>query len=255
MARNPFIVKMSIAAILMGVLILSSFGARALWVQGAALAIEKPLFKIVAGLRATFSSSASGSGPAEERTQALAFTVGELQKENRDLQNALHFKEESGLVLLGARVLLYTKDAGREALIVDQGSTQGVAVGDEVIDEYHIFLGTISEAGNGFAKVEIASNPGTTFEARIAPFDLPILAQGIGARAFLLKLIPRDVPVRAGDPIALSSDTRFRAFLLGSLADTQSNNAQAFQEAYAVSLAHPENARNIFIITTPPHTP
>jgi len=181
-----------------------------------------------------------------EHQKALVFELEQLKLENAALKKVLSFKEASKLFLKGARVIFYSRELGKEFLLIDQGKKAGIKAGDLVIDAEQVFIGIVKEAGDGFAKVGVAANPGETFEVEIMPLRMRALAKGLGARAFTIDLLPADTPVRKGDLVGLLNKDKF--FLLAEIAGEKEVSGSAFKEVRAVYLAHPELAREVFIL-------
>ncbi len=184
----------------------------------------------------------------DEHQKVLVFELEQLKLENAVLKKALFFKEENKLSLKGARVIFYSQELGKEFLLIDQGKEAGVKLGDLVVDAEQIFMGVVKEAGDGFAKVGIASNPEETFEVEIMPWRVRALAKGLGARAFTIDLLPLDTPLRKGDLVSLLNKDKF--LLLGEIAGEKGVSGSAFKEARAVYLAHPELVREVFILSS-----
>lgn len=198
------------------------------------------------------SSSADGDREAllEEKDLQIRSLTFDLQKKERELstiKTILGFKEESGVPLKGARVLFHGMEAGREFILIDQGSRQGVAIGALAVDDRHSLIGDVVETEDEYAKVDLASNPGKTFEVEIPRLNIRALVEGIGSRVFALKLIPRDVQIIKGDIVSLSA-VQYRSILLGEVLSEPSESGGVFWNAKVISYARPEFTKIIFLI-------
>lgn len=175
------------------------------------------------------------------------FEVGVLRKENEVLRKALALKETFQFPLRSAGVLYYSRELGREFITVDVGSDDGLKEGDLVLDEHLIFVGTVKDLAGNLAKVDIASNPANTFEARLTSLGgVPLLTKGLGQRTFALELIPFDIPLRKGDFVALVYGGK--DLLLGEVVSERSIKSAVFKEGRATLLVRPELLRFVFVL-------
>lgn len=263
--------KIIIAMALLGALI---FFSDSLGVKNFVFRLVRPLFKTAMWINSLGLSQEEINLREENgRLKAQVFELEQLKLENTALKKALSFKETSKLSLKGAKVIFYSQESGKEFLLIDQGREAGIKSGDLVIDAEQIFIGTVKEAGDGFSKVGVASNPGETFEIEITSLPgsslrqlrscpaesgtaeelLPglkirALAKGLGARAFSIELLPLDTPVRKGDFAGLMNRDRF--LLLAEISGEKIVNGSAFKEARALLVVRPEMANEVFIISS-----
>ena len=243
--KKNYILKIVIIFLAAGFLIWFGKSDKGERVRGPALLAVKPFLAIGTQLR-LLTLPAVPDEP-DNRLRALEFTLREKEDENERLKEALNFSQTAKISLIGARVLHYSREAGRELLLINAGKEQGVLAGQLVIDSDKLVVGRVHSAEDNAAIVDIASNPGNTFEVRIIPFSITVLAEGMGGRTLLLRLIPQDALIRRGDFTALLNGQ----FLLGEIARVEVNTASAFRQARAILQARPERLEEIFIIPSP----
>lgn len=186
------------------------------------------------------------------RLEAASARAAWLKRENESLARALGVRAEFGPGLKSARVLDYQQIMGIESLIIDLGRDEGAARGDIVIDENRLLIGEISEAGIGFSKVAIASNPGVAFPAALEPLGGKVLAKGLGARALGLELIPRDAPVRGGDFVIWNHENeriQSAVFAARVVASGTGTGSGVFKTGRAILLTDPERVRLVMVLT------
>ena len=188
----------------------------------------------------------------EELARALMLErlkTEELRQKSERLERALGLKEERGLQAVSARVFFYTRELGREFLIIDGGRSNGIETGGVVLDADGSVVGVVQETGLNFAKVSIASNTGSVYEVRLSPLNVKSFAKGIGGRTFMLEHIPQDVPAQQGDfMFAAIKGTPGFSYPLGQITRIVTNEAGAFQEVGGTLLARPELIREVFVI-------
>ena len=233
------------AVILIGMLI---FLNNILRLKNYIFNLTRPLLDTVVQVRGFISDREKEKLLEEnQHLKSLVFGLERLQMENSDLKKALSFAEETKIGVKGARVIFFSQGSGREFLIVDQGEGAGVQVGDLVVDGELFFLGTVKETGERFARVGLAANPGETFEVEIMSSRTKALARGLGAGSFAVELLPLDIILQTGDRVGLLSKQKFLP--LAEIVIEKTVGGSTFKEARAVFLAHPELAREVFIIS------
>ena len=224
-------------------------------VRDTALNGISPVVRAAANIRAFMYGNAGNGNSIEdslfsESTEymAMTFRIESLARENELLRIMLAFRERSGREWRGFEVRAYSREFGKETLVIAAGFRDGVREGDLVVDEYGLLVGVVREVTDAYAKVSLASNVGETFDVELVPGNVRALAKGIGARAFTIQLVPTDAPIRRGDYVAVSSPSLPRNALLAEIADIGGGMSVAFHEIKAVLLARPERSRMVLVI-------
>ena len=244
MAKGRILITF-ITVILIGMLI---FFNDALGIKDYVFKLTKPLLRITTRVREFVFDEGTEKILEENRhLKSLIFELENLRVENSTLKKVLSFAEETKTELRGAGVIFYSQESGKEFLIIDQGKEAGIKIGDLAADRELIFIGVVKEVGSGFAKVGVAANPGETFEAEIISSRVKALARGLGAGSMAIELLPLDISLSKGDLVGLLSKEKFLP--LAEIVTEKVISGSAFKEARAVSLARPESARQVFIIS------
>lgn len=255
MLRYTKTIKVVLAVGIFGLLVFFNSAGGAQRVRIVGLRALSPVMSLAASI-STWLSGSENSLSADEvarlvqenqRLTAAQFELEELREENTSLRSAARFSAEHTLELIGAPVVGFTRDFGKESLIVMRGKESGIIKGATAVDEYGFLVGTVGEVLEKQAKVDIASNPGSVFEGTIIPLHQRVLTKGIGGRVFSLELLPADAPVHAGDFVAVSVPGLDREILAGTVVSVTPKGSAAFKEAKASLLAHPEEKKIIFI--------
>ncbi|MDP3710261.1 MAG: rod shape-determining protein MreC [bacterium] len=185
----------------------------------------------------------------ERAIKALQFDLDVLHRENSSLKESLNLKTKSKFSSLkGSKVIFYSRDLGRDFLIIDLGDKEGVEVGNIVIDSKGVLVGVVQESNEDFSKVDMAYNPGRSFEAEIKSSGLRVLAEGAGSGEWYLKLIPPDTELKTNDLVSLVGG-QFKSILLGEISET--GYGDIFVESKARALFFPEHLDNVFVISQP----
>jgi rod shape-determining protein MreC len=139
---------------------------------------------------------------AELASTTAALAAAEpLFAENAELRSELGRAQGARLVLAG--VLEHPPGTPYDTLVLDAGSSQGVAVGDKVVAS-GFALGVIDTAYDGTSRAVLYSSPGQTYQAYIAAKggSLPISFEGQGGGSMRGQL-PQGSVVEVGDAVVL----------------------------------------------------
>jgi rod shape-determining protein MreC len=136
---------------------------------------------------------------ADNSEQQSLFNL--IKNENNDLKSLLNRKNESKDVL--ATVLLKPYFSPFDTLIIDQGSTEGISVGDK-IKSGNTYIGYISEVYGNSSKAILYSSYGEKVKVLIGKNNIEKEAVGRGGGNFSIE-VPRETDVKEGDPIIIPS--------------------------------------------------
>lgn len=209
-----------------------------------------PLTNFSSDLRFFLYTRQTSAWRQTQEAKVLRLELENIKEENDKLRQVINFKEKNNIEFKGAGVKFYGQELGREFLLLDRGRNEGIKEDDLVTDENFILVGIVKETGSDFSKVEISSNPGQNFEIKVAGKDLKALAEGLGARTFNLKLVPRDADLKQGDLISLFNSGS-KSILLAEVVNIKVGGGKAFLDVKAVGLGKPELLKNVFIISWP----
>lgn len=148
-------------------------------------------------------TAGEGALRAELASSSAALTDRDaLYAENLDLKARLG-RSDAPARVLGA-VLSRPPASPYDTLLIDAGSSQGVAAGDFVAAAGSALIGTVSEVYADTARVELFSSPGDTYDALLATSggNIPLSIEGQGGGSLSAK-VPAATPVRAGDSASL----------------------------------------------------
>ena len=254
MKRYRLYLSIGIAVILLGLLIFFNASGAARFFRAQVFNAMSPLARQLNALRLWSAGFIASRRPADgetiiekakERAAAYA-TIQELTKENDRLRSALNFKEKNKISMIGASVSYYGRELGKEFLLIDRGSIDGVGNGDIVVDGDGLFVGTVKDAENSFAKIGIAANADDVFDAQLLPSGVRAFAKGLGNRTFSLELLPQYATIRVGDYVMAKTDKTL--LILGEVVRAETSGTGIFKEVQAVLLSHPETEKEVFVV-------
>ncbi len=251
MVPRRTLTKIIFSLLLLGVLI---FLGNAAGLRGRQLEVLAPLAKFSEDLKRGldglfFGISRQEAGELRKENDILkakAFSGEVLREENERLRRALKFQDEERLALLGAEVISYQTELGREFLIIKAGLEDGAKIGELVVDSEKQMVGKISSVEQNFSRVSIVSNPGESFPAELIRQKVKVLIKGLGGRAFNIDFITVDIEVEAGDFVTFPKGSS--PLLLGSVTRVNKDISSTFQEVLGLIYARPEMLREVFII-------
>jgi len=161
--------------------------------------------------------------------------IEELKEENESLRTLLGQHKKSDTTVLG-EVLSRPPTSPYDTLVIDQGVSAGIAVGDYVRASGFV-IGYISRADKNYSVVRLWSYPGNSFDVSIGKV-FSGKAEGQGGGAFKVRF-PRDLAISNGDIVSVP-------LLGGLLIGTVQSIARAPEDPFAEAFAGGElNIRTI----------
>jgi len=130
--------------------------------------------------------------------QPSLLMLDSFRKENETLRALLGRHTSLRMVL--ATVLSRPPFSPYDSLIIDAGSSDGVAVGDKVYASTDVLVGDVSEVYGHTAKVNLFSSAGRKVPVLVGPSAIQVEAEGRGGGNFRATL-PSEVGIEKGDPV------------------------------------------------------
>jgi len=140
-----------------------------------------------------------------------------------------------------AQVLKKNILGSQDSLIINQGTKNGLSIGDQIITHDNVLIGSIYEVYDAAARVMLYSYPEQTLEGVLFPHDINLTAQGYGNGSFVIET-PREVEVLAGDILySLEEPGRIIAIVREVVFDPR----DPFKQVY---LSYPININQIQVV-------
>lgn len=127
------------------------------------------------------------SASAQQQVEALTAAAGELATR-----------------YLAAAVLLRDPAPALNAIVIDRGSDDGVAVGQPVLGDGATLIGTVMDAGTSRSRVRLLSDAGSAVAAVVQESRVPGAVAG-GTDGLRMEFVPGGARVAPGDLIVTSA--------------------------------------------------
>lgn len=187
-----------------------------------------------------------------DRLQSLEVQLREVELENQDLRRLLGLRARAPLGdLISVNVIAQDPIAAVQAVVVDRGTDDGVAVNQPVIS-WRGIVGRVQEVHPTAAKVLLATDVNSGIAARIQDPDSRAtgIVRGTGDGRLLLQYVPRDDKLRVGDTV-ISSDvggTFPPGLVIGRITSVRQKDVEAFQEAVVEPAVDMRSLERLYII-------
>jgi len=188
--------------------------------------------------------------------QAALSRLEGLEAENRQLRDLLAVRATITPESVVARVIARNPGGGSRTLRINQGSSDGVAVGQPVLGGIG-FLGQIVDVTRHTAGVLMATDRRSAVSVRIGPHAIPAIALGDGDRGLLLDGVPeqaREQVVEGMIVYAAGDDgLAWASTLLGTVEAVSDHAAGLFLDVRATPAEDLSAAQWVYVVVEPLH--
>jgi rod shape-determining protein MreC len=210
-------------------------------------------------LHGQFQSRRSMRHENEHLREQLLAQQGALQRletlveENRRLRALFEGAQSQPFEYRFAELLQVDLDPFSHIVLIDRGSTDGVTVGQAVIDGGGV-MGQVEDVHLHYASVRLISDPNHALPVQINRTGLRTVAFGSGETDRLdLPNVPRQADVRIGDLLVTSGlGERFPGgYPVGLVSAIDREQGQTFTRVEAAPLAALDRGREVLLISAP----
>jgi rod shape-determining protein MreC len=176
-----------------------------------------------------------------------------LIEENRRLRALIEGAEGQSFEFQFAELVRVDLDPFSHKVMVDRGSTDGVAIGQAVIDGAGV-MGQVEDVHPHFSTIRLISDPNHALPVQINRTGLRTVAFGSGETGVLkLPSVPRQADIRVGDLVVTSGlGNRFPGgYPVAMVTAVDRQEGQTFILAEATPLAALDRGREVLLIRTP----
>ncbi|MBM2809396.1 MAG: rod shape-determining protein MreC [Chloroflexi bacterium] len=241
-------------------------------VPGAAFQAESAGLRVLAPIEAALTGTANGVSRLVEnvaqagdlaaqnrqyredvnRLQATIVQLRELELENQDLRRLLDLRERAPLgSLLSVNVIAQEPLTGVQAVSIDRGSDQGVAVNQPVIS-WRGVVGRTIEVRPTTSKVLLITDVNSAVSARIQDPESRATGsiRGTGDGRLLMQFVPRTDALRAGDTAITSGIGGVfpPGLVIGRVLQVRQRDVEVFQEALVEPSVDMRNAERLYVV-------
>ena len=147
--------------------------------------------------------------------QANLVSMQDIQNQNVSLRNELSYIAHP-VNIITAQVLDVSSESLYNNVIIDEGSLDGIKVGQLVTSQGTVGLGTITSVSSHTATISLFSGPDFSGDVLLKPENITVPALGQGGGSFEIH-IPQSISVAKGDTIAFPSNPDISIGVVGSI--------------------------------------
>ncbi len=179
-----------------------------------------------------------------------------LQAENARLRDLLHSALALQEKVLIADILDTSADPYRHLLKLNKGASDGVFVGQALIDAHGI-LGQVSEVSAYSSVAVLITDPNHSIPVEIDRSGLRTVARGQGKNLLTLPFLPTNADVREGDLLHSSGlGGRYPAgYPVGKIVRVENEPGMEFLGLYAEPAAQIQHGHQVLLIVPAPPAP
>lgn len=174
-----------------------------------------------------------------------------VQEQNSRLRALLDARQKLGLKVQLAELIDVDLDPYRHRILINQGASHGVFVGEAVIDSQGL-IGQVLELENEHATVILLSDPSHAVPVRVQRTGLRVIAYGTGEQTRIeLPHVPFSADIKVGDLLVTSGiGGRFPPGLpVASVYEVLSDDSATFAVAQARPLAGIGHATELLLVS------
>jgi len=174
-----------------------------------------------------------------------------LAEENNQLRQILNFKNNSQSQLVVANVI--SKDpSNNNVLIIDQGSNQGIAVGQAAIVNNGIIVGKIFEVSENSASVRLLTDSNSKLAVRVGnQHEVSGLLTGSLGLSMDLSFVPQEQDIQSSDLVVTAAlDIKVPpGLVVGTVENIQFSEEEIFKKASVSPLVDYETIGLVAVVT------
>lgn len=260
---NPRLIKIFLAVCFCVILIFFNFGKTQSFVQSFFIWTAYPFQKTASFLGEEISqtlyflSSISDlkkeNESLEKENYALSGKIALLEsqkKENEELRKELKLLPNKRFDLAGAFVIGQNSDNSGNWIMIDKGSSDGIAKNMPVIVYEGILVGKVDEVFQNSSKINLLSSAFSSVNA----FDLETEAKGVIKGEYglgiILDIVDQSGVLNQGDVVATSGlgGNVPRGLLIGKIQEIRNSNDKLFQQAVIIPRVKYTDLEIVFVI-------
>lgn len=156
-----------------------------------------------------------------------------LREENTSLLNLLHYTS-STFTMIPSQIVGIGTDNTIQSVVIDRGSNEHIKIGDPVIAEKGIIIGTIRKVYDHEAVVELITDNQSKIGARLLNKERSIgIAAGSHGLSVQIEMVPQNENLTTGDLVITSGIEKSipRGLIIGTITTIKKESSEPFQTA------------------------
>lgn len=177
----------------------------------------------------------------------------ELQNDFTNLNALVGYNDRQKTRTITARVLGFAKDPFHDAIYIDRGTSDGVAINAPVLIQDGILIGTVAKTWKETALIQLARDLQSKIPAKIMNRDGAVgILEGHGVQ-YHLALIPRDIKVEENDIVVTEATgtTIPSGLVIGKVTAVTTDKKNPFKTAFVAPLAVFKEQSFVVVLSTP----
>ena len=172
------------------------------------------------------------------------------RRENEVLREALALRKEGETGVIAAKTIGFLREGRDEFLLLNRGTSDGVSIGDLVIDKNRVLGGTVVGLSPRSSRAILLSSASRSTDVFIQGANLRAIARGANSRELIIDLVPQDAEVKVGDLARASSrSSAGRASLLvGEIRESRQSENDAFKTVRALAIFDPAEEEVLILL-------
>lgn len=185
-----------------------------------------------------------------EQLKAQNAQLAESAQAAQRLEALLELKSSYDLTGVGARVVSGSVDSGSTTIVIDKGTTSGIAVGMPVTDSYGV-IGQVSSVGPTTAVVRLVTDERSGVSAMIQSSRAQGQLEGTGGDELSMTLVRADQSVAVGDLVVTSGlgGVYPKGLLLGTVTSVEKPSGALYYDITVRPAATVSSLEEVFVIT------
>jgi len=229
---------------IIGILILACLNLFEKDIRNFFYSVSAPLQKVfftrgknIADFLAVFTKT----GQIQEQNQLLLFEnqdlkakitlLKELEKQNKELKQALGLELQKDFQLLSANVI--SRQTSQDFILIDKGLGYNILPGQVVITPQKTLIGKVAEVFQDFSRIKLISDKSFSFPGRIQGAEFDGIVKGASNQGLAFDLIPQEAEIEMGQAIVtVNLDRVFPGgILVGEIESIEKSDLEPFQKA------------------------
>lgn len=173
-----------------------------------------------------------------------------LEQENLALRNEVGLDDVDYNSFMTAEIVLRDSFGGKQWIVIDRGSADGLIEGIAVTTQDSIFIGYIETVEYNRSKVRLIAHPESVINVKTIHSEAEAVAVGNHGLSTNIEDVPKDVDIKNGEMVVTSSigDRFVGGLSLGKIHNIETSSDQLYKTAQLQPLVDVSKVRFVTLI-------